>query len=185
MAVRRVRPGAGLFVLLVLAAWCIRLEAQASKYEEIPYMPSPDWVVDEMLRMANVTKDDVVFDLGCGDGRIVTTAARKYGARGVGIDLRADLIKQANYNARLAGVSGRARFVQGDVFDADLRSATVVTLFLLPAVNEGLRPKLLRELQPGSRIVSHAFPIGDWKPDKFMEKNGRKVYLWIVRKEGK
>ena len=168
------------YVLAALGFCPAAVEAQASKYEEIPYLPTPEWVVDEMLRIAKVTKDDVVYDLGCGDGRIVTTAARKFGARGVGIDLRADLIKHANYNAQRAGVANRVRFVQGDVFDVDLRPATVVTLFLLPVVNEGLQPKLLKELQPGSRIVSHAFPMGDWKPDEFLEKNGRKIYLWIV-----
>ena len=168
-------------ILLTLTACAVLLRAQASKYEEIPYVSSPQWIVDEMLRMARVTKDDVVYDLGCGDGRIVVASVRKYGARGVGIDLRRDLIELASYNARLAGVSNRARFVQQDVFETDLRPATVVTLFLLPAVNEGLRPKLLRELKPGTRIVSHAFPIGNWKPDQLLEKNGRKIYLWTIR----
>ncbi|MCW5977555.1 MAG: class I SAM-dependent methyltransferase [Bryobacteraceae bacterium] len=158
---------------------------QASNYEEVPYVPSEQWVVDEMLRLARVTKDDVVYDLGCGDGRIVITAARKFGARGVGVELRPELVSLANHNARMAGVSDRVRFIREDVFKTDLRPATVVALFLLPAVNDGLRPKFLKELRPGSRIVSHAFPVGDWKPDTLLEKDGRKIYLWTMPPKGK
>ena len=113
-----------------------------------------------------VNKDDVVYDLGCGDGRIVITAAKKYGARGVGVDIDPERIKEANANAKQAGVSDRVKFIEQDLFQTDFKEASVVTLYLLPDINLKLRPKLLSELKPGTRIVSHAFDMGDWKPDK-------------------
>jgi len=128
-------------------------------------VPTPEEVVLEMLRMAKVTKDDVVYDLGCGDGRIVITAAKVFGARGTGIDIDPERIKESTQNAVKAGVTDRVRFLQQDLFATDLREATVVFLYLLSELNEKLRPKLLRELRPGSRLISHEFDMGDWKPD--------------------
>lgn len=151
---------------------------------DVPYVPTPERVVEEMLRIAGVTKDDVVYDLGSGDGRIVITAARQYGARGVGIDLDPERIREANENARKAGVADRVRFIQGDLFAADIRPATVVTLYLLPDVNLRLRPKLLRELRPGTRVVSHNYDMGDWAPQKSVTLNldGRehRIYFWVI-----
>ncbi len=154
---------------------------------DVHYVPTPEEVVEEMLRLANVSKDDVVYDLGCGDGRIVITAAKKYGARGVGVDIDPQRIKESNENAQKAGVTDRVKFLQQDLFEIDFSEATVVTLYLLPALNLKLRPKLLRDLKPGSRIVSHAFDMGDWKPDQVVNVPGdidgdleRTVYFWVV-----
>jgi tRNA/tmRNA/rRNA uracil-C5-methylase (TrmA/RlmC/RlmD family) len=133
-----------------------------------------------MLTVAKVTASDVVYDLGSGDGRIPITAAQRYGARGVGIELDETLVAEATRNAVAAGVEQRVTFRQGDLFLEDLSPATVVTLFLSPSVNLRLRSKLLRELKPGTRVVSHQFPIGDWAPLSEQEVGGRKVYFWIV-----
>lgn len=154
---------------------------QEKKKLDVPYVPTPQSVVDEMLSLAAVTKDDVVYDLGCGDGRIVITAAKKYGARGVGVDIDPDRIKEANENAKVAGVSDRVKFLEQDLFATDFKEASVVTLYLLPAINLKLRPKLLSELKPGTRIVSHAFDMGDWKPEKTVGAiEGRTIYLWKI-----
>jgi tRNA G37 N-methylase Trm5 len=156
-------------------------EAQQQRPKlDVPYVPTPQEVVDEMLKLAKVTKNDVIYDLGSGDGRIVITAAQKYGARGVGIDIDADRIKEANENAKKAGVADRVKFIQQDIFQSDFKEATVVTLYLLPAINLKLRPKLWKELKPGTRVVSHAFDMGDWKPEKVVEVNGRTVYYWTI-----
>lgn len=130
---------------------------------DVPYVPTPHDVVARMLEIAKVNSNDVVYDLGSGDGRIVITAAQKRGARGVGYDLNPERIKEANENAQKAGVTDRVRFVEGDLFQADIGEATVVTLYLLPDVNLKLRPKLLSELNPGTRIVSHNYSMGDWQ----------------------
>jgi SAM-dependent methyltransferase len=145
----------------------------------VPYVPTPQNVVDRMLQVANVTKNDVVYDLGSGDGRIVVTAAQRYGARGVGIDINPTRIQEANANAQRAGVTDRVQFRQQDLFQTNLNEATVVTLYLLPSVNEELRPKLL-SLRPGTRIVSHSFDMGDWKPEQTIEVNGSTIYFWRV-----
>jgi SAM-dependent methyltransferase len=151
---------------------------------DVPYVPTPEAVVERMLRMAKVGEGDLLYDLGCGDGRIVITAARKYGARGVGYDIDPRRISESNENARRAGVADRVRFVQGDLFEADLGGATVVTLYLLPDVNMKLRPKLLSELKPGTRVVSHNYGMGDWEPSEFVEVDveGEKhfIYSWVV-----
>ncbi|MBL1177799.1 MAG: class I SAM-dependent methyltransferase [Pantanalinema sp. GBBB05] len=147
---------------------------------DVVYVPTPTAVVNEMLRLANVQSDDVVYDLGSGDGRIVITAAQERGARGIGIDINPQRIREANENAQKAGVTDRVQFRQADLFETDFRDATVVTLYLLPDLNLKLRPKLLRELKPGTRIVSHAFDMGDWKPEKVVEVEGRTVYYWVV-----
>ncbi|CAN5741342.1 hypothetical protein BH18ACI4_BH18ACI4_03180 [soil metagenome] len=155
-------------------------EQQAKKFD-VPYVPTPQSVVDAMLSLAAVNKNDVVYDLGCGDGRIVITAAKKYGARGVGIDIDPERIKEANANAKQAGVSDRVKFIEQDLFQTDFQEASVVTLYLLPNINLKLRPKLLSELKAGARVVSHAFDMGDWKPDKTESVDGdRTIYFWII-----
>ncbi len=168
----------------------------------MPYVSTPDEVVAEMLRIANVDKDDVLYDLGCGDGRIVITAAKMYGCRGVGIDIDPERIRESRENAIKAGVSDRVQFIQVDLFEAEIREASVVTLYLLSGVNLRLRPKLFLELSPGSRVVSHEFRMGNWEPDatsSVKAENYRdpylfdywdeqiadywrthKVYLWII-----
>jgi SAM-dependent methyltransferase len=143
---------------------------------EVPYVPTPEEVVVEMLKMAEVTRDDIVYDLGCGDGRIVITAAKVFGARGVGVDIDPNLIRRSNENARKAGVADRVRFIEQDLFETDIREATVVALYLLPELNLQLRPKLLRDLRPGSRIVAHEFDMGDWKPDNMAKVPKVKLY---------
>ena len=146
-----------------------------------PYVRTPDNVVDAMLKLAGVKKSDVVYDLGCGDGRIVIAAAKNYGARGVGIDIDPERIQEARDNARKAGVEALAKFQISDLFDADIHEATVVALYLLPDVNLRLRPKLLKDLRPGTRIVSHDFHMGDWKPEKHeLVDAASNIYLWRV-----
>jgi SAM-dependent methyltransferase len=145
------------------------------------YVPTPQNVVDKMLEVAKVTKDDYVFDLGSGDGRIPITAAARYGARGFGVDINPKLIEEARANAKAAGVSDRAEFRRQDLFQTSVREATVVGLYLFVWANVKLRPRLISELRPGSRIVAHDFPIGDeWKPDVEEDIENRTVYLWYV-----
>ena len=149
---------------------------------DVPYVPTPMVVVEKMLDMAKVGRDDVVYDLGCGDGRIVITAASKRGARGIGIDLDPARIREAKANATNAGVQDRVRFVQGDLFEADFSKASVVTLYLLPRVNAKLRPQLWRQLEVGSRVVSHGFDMGDdWPPDEIAQVEGKTVYYWTIK----
>ncbi len=135
------------------------------KEPEVPYVSTPDEVVAEMLRIANIGEDDVLYDLGCGDGRIVITAAKMYGCRGVGIDINPERIRESRENAIKAGVSDKVKFIQMDLFKAEIREASVVTLYLLSEINLRLRPKLFRELSPGARVVSHEFSMGKWEPD--------------------
>jgi SAM-dependent methyltransferase len=146
-----------------------------------PYVRTPANVVSAMLKLAGVKASDVVYDLGCGDGRIVIAAAKEYGAHGVGIDNDPERIQEARDNARKAGVEALVKFEVNDLFAADIHNATVVTLYLLPDVNLRLRPKLLKDLKPGTRIVSHDFHMGDWKPDKHqMVDASSHIYLWTV-----
>ncbi|PSB53518.1 SAM-dependent methyltransferase [Chamaesiphon polymorphus] len=155
--------------------------SQAQPVEkDVPYVPTPTPVVNEMLRIANVKKNDVLYDLGSGDGRIVITAAQKFGTRGVGIDIDPQRIKEANQNAKKAGVTDRVQFRQQNLFETDFSKATVVTLYLLPDINLRLRPRLLSQLKPGTRIVSHAFDMGDWKPQKVVRVGGQTIYYWTV-----
>jgi trans-aconitate methyltransferase len=151
----------------------------------VPYVPTPNEVVDEMLKAVNLKATDVVYDLGCGDGRIVITAAQKYGTKGVGVDIDPQRIKEAEENAKKANVGSKVSFVQKDLFAQDLSGASVVTLYLLPDFNMRLRPKLLKELKVGSRIVSHSFDMGDWQPDKTIKVDYRTVYLWTVTEKAK
>jgi predicted TPR repeat methyltransferase len=147
---------------------------------DVPYIQTPQDVVDEMLRLANVQATDKLYDLGSGDGRIVVTAATKFGTRGVGVDLDPERVQEAKNNARRAGVTDLVEFRQQDLFNTDLRDATVVTLYLLPEINLRLRPKLLQELKPGTRIVSHAFDMGDWQPEKVVKVGNNTIYFWTV-----
>ena len=150
---------------------------------DVPFVPTPPEVVTEMLNVAKVNKNDVLYDLGSGDGRIVIEAARRFGTRGIGVDINPELVKEATENAKKAGVSDRAQFVEQDLFTTDLSEATVVTLYLLPEINLRLRPKLFKELKPGTRVVSHAFDMGDWKPERVVEVEGRTIYYWTIPKE--
>jgi SAM-dependent methyltransferase len=171
-----------LFALLIAAPLAAQWDDGPG---EVPYVPTPPQVVEGMLKLGGVTSSDVVYDLGCGDGRIVVMAAQKFGARGTGIDINPVRIKEAEENARQAGVSERVRFIEKNLFDADVHEATLVTLYLLPDVNLRLRPILLRQLKTGSRIVSHAFDMDDWAPDKKVSIDGRTVYLWTVTESAK
>ena len=148
---------------------------------DVVYVPTPQEVVDAMLQVAQVKSTDVIYDLGSGDGRIPITAAQKYGARGVGIDINPERTKEANDNLKKAGVGDKVKFLTADLFESNISEATVVTLYLLPTLNEKLRPKLFKELKPGTRVVSHAFSMGDaWPPEKTLDVNGRNVYFWTI-----
>jgi SAM-dependent methyltransferase len=158
-------------------------QQQKEVKKDVPYVPTPQAVVDEMLKLANVTKGDVVYDLGSGDGRLVITAVKKFGAkRGFGVDIDPERIKESNENAKVAGVTDRVSFAVQDLFQTDFKEATVVTLYLLPEVNLKLRPKLLSDLKPGTRIVSHAFDMGDWQPEKTVtvSPGGQRIFLWRI-----
>jgi cyclopropane fatty-acyl-phospholipid synthase-like methyltransferase len=148
---------------------------------EVPYFPSPEPVVEAMLRLARVGPRDLVYDLGCGDGRIVITAAAKYGAHGYGVDIDPAPLIRARHDAARAGVSDRVRFERGDLFHTDLHPATVVTLYLFESLNRRLLPKLRSELRPGARVVSHKFGMGtEWPPDSVLSVGDSTVYLWTV-----
>ena len=147
---------------------------------DVVYVPTPYDVVDEMLRLAGVGKDDVLYDLGSGDGRIPIAAAKKFGIRATGIEIDPALVQQAEDNARNAGVGGLVRFRQEDLFKTEFRDATVVTLYLQPHLNLKLRPRLWAELKPGTRIVSHQFDMGDWPPQRKLERNGHTIYFWTI-----
>ena len=194
MRYRKSTACAGLAVLVLgvsLAA------AQTERRQlDVPYVPTTEEAVRAMLKLADVKKTDIVYDLGCGDGRIVIAAAKIYGARGVGIDIDPDRIREAKENARKAGVENLVRFEENDLFQANFREATVVTLFLLPSVNLKLRPKLLQDLRPGTRVVSNTFDMGDWRPEKEQSLPGanddeaaylsHKFFLWTIpERDGK
>ncbi|ABC45656.1 Putative RNA methylase family UPF0020 [Salinibacter ruber DSM 13855] len=149
----------------------------------MPYVPTPKPVVDRMLELADVDETDVLYDLGSGDGRIVIRAARTHGARGVGIEIDPDLVKKARKNAKEAGVADLVEFRQGDLFEADISEATVVTLYLLPSVNQKLRPILFEQLSPGTPVVSHDFDMGRWAPDRTVDLEGDTVYRWTIPEE--
>lgn len=151
-----------------------------SQAQDVIYVPTSDTVVDAMLKLARVESDDVVYDLGSGDGRIVIAAAKNYGAQGVGIDIDPERISESNQNARDAGVTDKVTFLEGDLFESDFREATVVTLYLLSRLNERLKPILLEQLKPGTRIVSHAFSMGDWEPEETQVIDGATIYLWTI-----
>jgi len=154
--------------------------AAPTRTPDVIFVPTPQEVVDAMLKVAKVTKNDVLYDLGSGDGRIPITAAKTYGARAVGIDIDPQRIQEANANAKAAGVTDKVKFLNQDLFTTSISEATVVTLYLLPSLNLKLQPKLMKELKPGTRIVSHAFDMGDWKPEQTLDINGRTVYYWTI-----
>jgi ribosomal protein L11 methylase PrmA len=156
--------------------------AAPTRRPDVIFVPTPEAVVEAMLQVANVTKSDVVYDLGCGDGRIPVTAAKKYGARGFCFDIDPQRISEAKENVAKNNVGNLVTVVHADLFETDLSGASVVTLYLLPSLNVKLMPKLMKELKPGTRIVSHAFDMGDWKPEKELDVDGRKVYFWTIPK---
>ena len=155
-------------------------QAAATRTPDVIFVPTPQEVVDAMLKLAKVTKNDVVYDLGSGDGRIPITAAKTYGARAVGIDIDPQRIREANENLKIAGVGDRVKFLNADLFTTDISEATVVTLYLLPSLNLRLLPKLNKELKPGTRVVSHSFDMGSAKPLETLNINGRPVYFWTI-----
>lgn len=161
--------------------------AQDSSFESkkiVPFVPSPQVVVDKMVELVGVKKGDVVFDMGSGDGRIVIAAAKK-GAKAIGFEIDGDLIKESRENIRKAGVQDLAEIRQQDILTVDFSPASVVTMYLLPDVNLKLKPNLLSQLKPGSRIVSHAFDMGDWKPEKVERVEGRTIYFWTITAKGR
>jgi ubiquinone/menaquinone biosynthesis C-methylase UbiE len=174
------------------AVFCVYLTGipaaaqQTEVHKDVPYVPTPTEVVEAMLKLGNATAGDVHYDLGCGDGRIVIMAVQKFGAaRATGYDIDPQRIREADENARQAGVTGKVKFIIGDLFEADFRDADIVTLYLLPEVNLRLRPKLLKDLKVGSRIVSHQFDMGGWEPDKRIKVDWRTVYMWTVTEKAK
>jgi hypothetical protein len=186
--VRRLSTLSILALAAILAGASASVVAQPlkplEKHPDVPYVPTHEKVVDEMLKVAKVGKNDVLYDLGSGDGRIPITAAKRWGTRGVGVDIDPERVKEARANATRAGVADKVRFMQQDLFDTDIKEATVVTLYLLPDVNLKLRPKLLAELKPGTRVVSHNYDMGDWKPLKTitvkLSDGEHTVYYWVV-----
>jgi SAM-dependent methyltransferase len=168
-----------LILCLLLAISCSSLTHDEIG-AQVHYAPTPPDAVTAMLQLANVTSDDIVYDLGSGDGRIVIAAAREFGARAVGLEIDPELIRESERNAEEAHVSERVQFVQKDLFKANIGEATVVTLFLLPGIDEMLAPKFLKELRPGTRIVSYRHDMGEWQPDKTIRADGSPVYCWIV-----
>ena len=176
-----------LAVAILFAAGCASVPPDGPHPTLAPFVPTPQDVVDRMLVLAEVTRQDVVYDLGSGDGRIVITAAKTYGARGVGVDIDPERISEATTNAKKAGVAHLVEFRRGDALDADVSAATVVTLYLVTSGNLKLRPLLTRQLRPGARIVSHAFTMGDWEPektDRFRDSQGDERVLYLWRSDG-
>lgn len=151
-----------------------------SRSPDVIYVPTPQHVVEVMLELAEISKRDLLYDLGSGDGRIVITAAKRYGARGIGIDIDPARIAESRANARREGVTGKVKFIQGDLFQTDLRPATAVTLYLLSSLNQRLRPKLFAELRPGTPVVSHDFDMGDWQADQVVKVGNSTVYFWRI-----
>jgi len=150
---------------------------------DVPYVATPQETVRAMLELARVTEDDTVYDLGSGDGRIPITAAKRYGARGVGIEIKPSLVDRARKNAKLSGVSDKVQFRRQDIFKTNVGEATVVTMYLFPEVNIKLRPKLFEQLEPGDRVVSHSFDMNEWEPDSTVQVNNDVLYLWTIPEE--
>lgn len=151
--------------------------------KDVPYVPTPQPVVDKMLELAAPKKGEVLYDLGCGDGRIIVTAAKKYNVKGIGVDIDPQRIKESLENAKKADVTDRVKFLNKNLFEMDFSDADILCMYLLTSVNAKLKPKILSDMKPGSRVVSHAFDMGDWKPDKTVqveESDDRTVYFWVV-----
>jgi SAM-dependent methyltransferase len=187
----RPRPSLALAALVVVAGLVLTASSPVAqplspltKKLDVPYVPTHDKLVAEMLKVANVGKNDVLYDLGCGDGRIPITAAKRFGTRGVGVDLDPQRIAEARENAIKEKVADRVKFFQQDLFDTDIKEATVVTLYLHPDINMRLRPRLLNDLKPGSRVVSHNYDMGDWTPQKTitvkLPDGDHTIYFWVV-----
>ena len=181
------RDAVAVAALLVLSSSAFGQDLPWGQFRgyDVPYVPTPPEVVDAMLSLAAVRAGDVLYDLGCGDGRIVIAAAKRFGIKAAGIDIDPIRIEESETNAAAAGLAGRVRFVKQDIFEADFRDVTVVTMYLLNSVNVRLRPKLLSELSPGTRLVSHSFEMGDWRPDKTVEISTsygdiRDIHYWVV-----
>lgn len=193
MGLRKSNLAGYIALTIVFVASAAAQNVQAARKPDVAYVPTTNDAVEAMLTLAEVTSSDTVYDLGCGDGRIVIAAAKLRGARGVGIDIDPVRVNESRANARKAGVQKRVRFEENDVFEADIHEATVVTLFLLPELNLKLLPKLLRDLKPGTRIVSNTFDMGDWQaakevtvgdPDEAGHPFSHRLYLWIVPSRG-
>lgn len=178
------RARAALILSLLLSSLIVApasaQQAPPLRAPDVRYEPTTPEIVSAMLKLGQVKRTDLVYDLGCGDGRIVITAAQEIGARGVGIDIDPERIKEAKANARAAGVTDRVEFRNEDLFEADIKNATVVMLYLYPWVNLKLRPKLWSDLKPGTRVVSHSHTMGDWAPEKEIEAGGDKIYFWTI-----
>ena len=196
MRYRKSTACVGFAMLILGVSQAAAQRGERKRQPDVPYVPTTEEAVRAMLKLADVKKADIVYDLGCGDGRIVIAAAKTYGARGVGIDIDPDRIQEARENAKKAGVANLVRFEENDLFQANFREATVVTLFLLPSINLKLRPKLLQDLKPGTRVVSNTFDMGDWRPEKEQSLPGadddvtaylsRKFFLWTIpQRDGK
>jgi 2-polyprenyl-3-methyl-5-hydroxy-6-metoxy-1,4-benzoquinol methylase len=172
---------ATILVAVALSAPAVARQAGTLRQPDVIFVPTPPDVVDAMLKLANVTAKDVVYDLGCGDGIIVATAAEKHGARAVGVDIDPQRVKEANERIQKAGVTDKVKIMNADLFETDISPATVVTLYLLPSLNQKLIPKLHKELRPGTRIVSQSFDMGeDYPAEQTADINGRMVYLWTI-----
>jgi precorrin-6B methylase 2 len=171
----------------MFACWIVLMFAApiavAQVKKDVPFVPTPQPVVEEMLRLAEPKEGEVLYDLGCGDGRIVVTAAKKYNVKGIGVDIDPERIKECRENAEKAGVTDRVKFIQKNLFEMDFGDADVLCMYLLTSVNAKLKPKILADMKPGARVVSHAFDMGDWKPDQTVqvkESDNRTVYFWVV-----
>lgn len=193
MTYRKIRLSATLLITALLASSALAQDARPKRDPDVPYVPTTERAVEEMLKLAAVKSTDILYDLGCGDGRIVITAAKKYGSHGVGIDINPVRIAEARANAKKEGVENLVRFEEQDLFEAKIGDATVVTLFLLPSVNLKLRPKLMADLKPGTRVVSNTFDMGDWKAEKetnLDDQNDEDTYLshrfflWTIPQHG-
>lgn len=172
-----------LVAVLALHTSCVSAQGSdtaPSRTPDVVFVPTPQPVVEAMLQLAKVKRDEIVYDLGCGDGRAVITAARDFGARGIGVDIDPERIQESRENAQSAGVSNRVEFKQADLFEMQFADADVLFLYLLPALNVRLRPRILDELRPGTRVVSHAFTMGEWTADETIEVDGIIVYFWVV-----
>lgn len=173
------RAAAVICATLILSLGCAA-QTTSDQPLDVEYFPTPQEAVDKMLEMAGVTEQDYVIDLGSGDGRIPITAAKRYGAKALGVDIDPERIAEAKDNARKAGVGDRVTFKRQDLFDTDISKASVLTMFLLGSINMKLRPRILSELKPGTRVVSYTFNMGDWTPDRVAKVGDRPIYLWIV-----